>query len=52
MGTYDTIGGTPRHNPEFDIDIPHCCEGCEDAGEDCCNDECGIFLKYVEGLDK
>jgi len=27
MGTYETIGGTPLHNPEFDIDIPHCCEG-------------------------
>ncbi len=26
MGTYDTIGGTPRHDPAFDYDLP--CEVC------------------------
>ena len=26
MGTYDTIGGTPRHDPMFDQDMP--CEVC------------------------
>ena len=22
MGTYDTRGGSPRHDPSFDIDLP------------------------------
>jgi len=29
MGTYDTVGGTPRHNPEFDRDL-----ACEVCGRD------------------
>ena len=29
MGTYDTIGGTPRHDPMFDLDSP-----CEVCGKD------------------
>lgn len=28
MGTYDTIGGTPRHDPAFDYDPP--CDVCGD----------------------
>jgi len=40
MGTYDTIGGTPRHNPMFDCDPP-----CDICGKDpylCTCQECPI----------
>lgn len=29
MGTYDTIGGTPRHDPNFEYDPP-----CDICGKD------------------
>jgi len=35
MGTYDTIGGTPRHDPAFDYDPPDICLECEIDPEDC-----------------
>lgn len=35
MGTYDTIGGTPRHNPMFDQDSEaECAELLRSAGHD------------------
>lgn len=34
MGTYDTIGGTPRHNPLFDEDLSGLCKDCKH--EDAC----------------
>ena len=41
MGTYDTRGGTPRHNPEFDIDYP--CDICHlDPSGDCTCPECEV----------
>lgn len=38
MGTYDTIGGTPRHDPMFDYDPP--CEICGNDPFDCTCPEC------------
>lgn len=42
MGTYDTVGGSPRHNPEFDRDTTKECIECakasgysEDEAENC-----------------
>ena len=35
MGTYDTIGGTPRHDPAFDCDPPTVCLECEIEPDDC-----------------
>jgi len=35
MGTYDTIGGTPQHDPAFDEDWL-----CEVCGKDPCDCEC------------
>jgi len=40
MGTYDTIGGTPRHDPMFDEDPP--CEICGKDSFDCECPECPI----------
>jgi hypothetical protein len=39
MGTYDTRGGTPRHDKDFDYDYP--CEVCGLDPYDCeCLEEC------------
>ena len=41
MGTYDTKGGTPRHDPAFDYDPP--CEVCGfDPASDCNCPECPV----------
>jgi hypothetical protein len=33
MGTYDTRGGSPRHNPMFDAD--ETCSGCSKTASEC-----------------
>lgn len=38
MGTCDTIGGTPRHNPSFDMDPP--CEVCGKPVDECQCEPC------------
>ena len=38
MGTYDTIRGTPRRNPEFDLDPP--CGVCGKPVDECQCPEC------------
>lgn len=38
MGTYDTIGGTPRHDPEADMEKT--CDVCGKLGDDCRCSEC------------
>ncbi len=49
MGTYDTIGGTPRSPPTQDI--PDCCVDCSDA--DVCNpNKCDILKAYRKKLRK
>lgn len=40
MGTYDTIGGTPRYNTDFDIEPPcdictRPCLKCKKPSKDC-----------------
>jgi len=40
MGTYDTRGGTPRHDPCFDYDPP--CEVCGGDPFDCPCPECPV----------
>lgn len=40
MGTYDTIGGTPRHDPNADYDLP--CEICDKDPALCECPECPI----------
>lgn len=43
MGTYDTIGGTPRHDPAFDRNPPDVCIECEIDPDDCPGeDHCGL----------
>ena len=43
MGTYDTIGGTPRHDPAFDHDPPTVCLEYEIDPDDCPGeDRCGL----------
>lgn len=40
MGTYDTLGGTPRHDPMFDND--GWCEICKRCGDACVCPECKV----------
>lgn len=52
MGTYDTIGGTPRSNPEFDRDPP--CEVCGKPVDECqCKPcpQCGVVGCPLHGRD-
>lgn len=53
MGTYDTIGGTPRHDPAFDYDPP--CAVCgldpygdygDGSGDGCNCQECPVCRDY------
>lgn len=58
MGTYDTIGGTPRHDTSFDNEPPckictRYCSKCKKPSKDCeclngpeCDKKCG------EGITK
>jgi hypothetical protein len=40
MGTYDTIGGTPRHDPSFDHEGS--CDICGHDPSDCICPECPV----------
>jgi len=40
MGTYDTIGGTPRHDPMFDMG--YICQRCGKHVDKCGCPECPI----------
>ncbi len=55
MGTYDTVGGTPRHDPAFDDDGPPCdtctepCKTCGNAMKDCeCETRPNCDMKCTE----
>jgi len=44
MGTYNTRGGYPKHDPSFDYDPP--CEICGKFPEDCICPECPVCGNY------